>query len=500
MKRTTMRLAALALSLGGLAACSTPNPDRDALRVPAPGHYGAAPALDKLPSADGVQQQLDRGIRPVPRWWEAYGCPQLDALVDEGIAHSPSLAAAQGSLKSAHEALRAQLGETLMPSVDLEGGATREKALGIPARLSILPKETFDYNVFQAEVTASYTFNFFGAQVLADRSAQRRFQEQSYQFEQTRRALAANIVLATISAASVQDQLSATQRLVDLAEERARQTKERFEAGSASRADALADEQQAANLAATVPPLRAQLLAIRHAQAILLGRTPDQAPQPLSMDSLHLPEHIPVALPTDLLHQRPDILAAEAAVRASADAAGAAKAELFPSLTLSAGYGRGGFDWSTFASPAGAIWSAGAMLTQPLFHGGAIRARQREYEAAYEASVAQYKQTVLSAFAHVADTLALLEEDANALAQTQRAQRAAQSEQQDANDRYHLGSVPYWGTLTAGERLQTANIQLIRARALRLADTANLFQAMGDAPQGPDHNLPRAIPTLIGTN
>ncbi|MBV8210386.1 MAG: efflux transporter outer membrane subunit [Burkholderiaceae bacterium] len=491
---TTIRLAALTLSVFALAACSTVKPD-EALHVPVPQQYRAAAAPEQMPAADGVQQQLDRGARPVPQWWKAYGSEELDALVEEGLAHSPSLAAAQSTLKSAHEALRAQLGETLMPSVDLQGGAIREKALGLP----VLPKETFDYNVFDAQATASYTFNFFGAQVLADRSAQRRYQEQSYQLEETRRALAANIVLATINAASMQEQLAATQRLVDLAEERARQTKERFEAGSASRADMLADEQQAASLAATLPPMRAQLQTIRHAQAILLGRTPDRAPQPLAMDALHLPQHVPVALPTDLLHQRPDILAAEAAVRASADAAGAAKAELFPSLTLSAGYGRGGFDWSTFTSPAGAIWSAGSMITQPLFHGGALRARKREYEAAYEASVSQYEQTVLTAFANVADTLAALEEDANALAQSERAQRAAQAEQEDSADRYHLGSVPYWGTLTAGERLQTANIELTRARALRLADTANLFQAMGDAPRGSDENFPRTLPTLIGS-
>lgn len=496
MKTTTMiRLAAFTLSACALAACSTTKLD-EALRVPTPERYGVAPAPSQLPAADGVQQRLDSGARAVPQWWKAYESAELDALVEEGLAHSPSLAATQHALRSAHEALRAQLGETLLPSVDLSGGATRQTALGLPG----LPKEAFTYNVFEAELQASYTFNFFGAQVLADRSAQRRYQEQSYQLEETRRALAANIVLATISAASMQEQVAATQRLVDLAEERARQTKERFEAGSASRADMLADEQQAASLAATLPPMRAQLLAIRHAQAILLGRTPDQAPQPPSMDTLHLPERVPVALSTDLLHQRPDILAAEAAVRASADAAGAANAELFPSLTLSAGYGRGGFDWSTFSSPAGAIWSAGSMITQPLFHGGALRARKRQYEAAYDASVAQYKQTVLSAFANVADTLAALEEDANALAQTQRAQQAAQAEQEDETDRYHLGSVPYWGTLTAGERLQTANIELIRARALRLADTANLFQAMGEAPRGSDDNFPATLPTLMGTN
>jgi len=139
------------------------------------------------------------------------------------------------------------------------------------------------------------------------------------------------------------------------------------------------------------------------------------------------------------------------------------------------------------------------MITQPLFHGGALRARKRQYEAAYDASVAQYKQTVLSAFANVADSLVALEEDANALAQTQRAQRAAQAGQEDATERHRLGAAPYWATLAAGEQLQSANVQLIRARALRLADTASLFQAMGDAPRGSDENLPRTLPTLVGS-
>lgn len=489
---TTIRRAALTLSACALAACSTLKPD-EALRAPTPERYGAVAAPAQLPSADGVQQQLERGARPVPQWWAAYGSAELNALVEEGLAHSPSLAAAQSALKSAHESLRAQLGETLLPSIDAVGGASRQKTLipGLPAPLA--------YNVFDAQVQGSYTFNFFGSQILADRSAERRYQEQVYQLEQTRRALAANIVLATINAASMQEQLAAMQRLADLAEERARNTAERYQAGSASRAEMLADEQQAADIEAALPPMRVQLLAIRHAQAVLLGRTPDQAPQPLALASLQLPERVPVAVPSDLLHQRPDILAAEAAVRASADAAGAAQADLFPSLTLSGSYGRGGFNWSNFTSPSGAIWSAGAAISQPIFHGGAMRARKRAYEAAYEASVSQYKQTVLSAFENVADTLAALEEDANALAQTRRAQQAAQAEQADTADRYHLGSAPYWGTLTAGERLQTTNVQLIQAQALRLADTANLFQSMGEAPRGKDDNLPGTLPTLVGS-
>ena len=86
----------------------------------------------------------------------------------------------------------------------------------------------------------------------------------------------------------------------------------------------------------------AAALLYRHRVQKLRGRAPDQALLPLSLDALHLPDSVPVSVPSDLLHQRPDILAAEAAVRATADEAGAAAASMFPSLTLSASYGRAG--------------------------------------------------------------------------------------------------------------------------------------------------------------
>ncbi len=111
-----------------------------------------------------------------------------------------------------------------------------------------------------------------------------------------------------------------------------------------------------------------------------------------------------------------------------------------PSLTLSASYGRGGFDWSTFSSPAGLIWSVGATLSQPVFHGGALLARKHQYEASYDAAVAQYKQTVLAAFQNVADTLVSLDEDANTLTQTRRSMNAAHDATSDTEARYKLGA------------------------------------------------------------
>jgi NodT family efflux transporter outer membrane factor (OMF) lipoprotein len=230
---------------------------------------------------------------------------------------------------------------------------------------------------------------------------------------------------------------------------------------------------------------------VQHAEAVLLGRTPDAAPTPLALDELHLPDRLPVTVPSELLHQRPDILAAEAAVRAGADAAGAASAALYPSLTLSAAYGRGGFDWSTVTSPAGAIWSAGASLTQPLFHGGALRARQRQYQAAYEAAVAQYRQTVLTAFQSVADTLVSLDEDTKELEQAQRSAQALKEVQQETEERYARGATPLYAVLGARSQYQNAYVTYVAARATRLTDSAGLLDAMGN---------PTSASSLSGTD
>ncbi len=460
----------------GVSACTAFGPSRKPPKMPEPAHYSVDSQPAQTVAADGVAQQIATGARPVPEWWKEFGSDDLNALVDEGLRNSPSYASAQATLKAAREQLRGQIGDNLFPKIDLEFDPSRQRSLGIP----VLPQQTFIENVFVAQANASYTFDFFGAAFLADRALAGQVKQQALQLEATRRALVTNIVVATINSASMAEQVAATEALVNLGEERARQIASRYKLGSASREEMLSSEQDAANAAATLPALRAQALAVRHAQAVLIGRTPDNAPPPLKLSDLKLPESVPVSVPTELLHQRPDILAAEAALKAAADEAGAATASMFPSLTLSASYGHGAFDWSTFSSPQGVIWSVAGSVTQPLFHGGALFARRRQYQANYEAAVGQYKQTVLSAFRTVADTLVSLDEDANTLAQTQRAETAAHSLNGDTEARYKLGATAYYATLTAGQQYQNARVQVARARASRLADTAALFDSMGN--------------------
>jgi outer membrane protein TolC len=171
---------------------------------------------------------------------------------------------------------------------------------------------------------------------------------------------------------------------------------------------------------------------------------------------------------------------------------------MFPSLTLSAAFGQGGFTWPLATSAAGRIWNVGAGLTQPLFHGGALRAQRRAALDAYDAALAQYKQTVLASFQNVADTLTALNQDAHTQVAALAAQDAAVSVARATRERQALGALPLSAVRASEQQEQSARINAVRATAARLADTASLFQAMGSPVHGrlPDAASAGDAPTI----
>jgi NodT family efflux transporter outer membrane factor (OMF) lipoprotein len=460
-----------------LAACSL-GPNGEPPAMPSPAHYGQSALPDQTATAGGVSQRFDVGAQPAPQWWRLYRSPQLDALVEEGLKNSPTLAATEKSLAGAHEQLRAQIGSSLLPTIDAGAQATRERALGIPEA----GPPTVRYNVFVGQIQAHYTFDLFGAVRYANAALNARVDVQAFELDAARRALAANIVMTAINAAALDDQVDATERLVALARQNADEDARRYALGSAPHVQALASEQTASQIEASLPPLLQQRQAARHALAVLIGRTPDAALDIPPLSSLTLPEHVPVVVPSSLLHSRPDIAAAEAALRASAAEVGVATAQLFPSLSLTASMGQGGFSWPTALSAAGALWSLGGSLTQPLFHGGALFAQRRAAIDFYQASVDQYKATVLSAFQNVADVLAALEHDAQAASATESQTQSAKQAFDETAARGRLGAVPTSNVRASEIQYWNATLSAVRATNQRLADTALLFQAMGQTP------------------
>ncbi|WP_179404607.1 efflux transporter outer membrane subunit [Burkholderia guangdongensis] len=469
-----------AATLAALAGCSWFAPSGAPPAMPTPAHYGTVPQVAQTVAAHGVAQQFEVGAQPVPDWWKQYRSPALDALVDEGLRNSPTLAAAEHSLTAAREQLHAQVGGSLLPTIDAGGQAARQRALGVP--IPKLGAQTLLYDTFVGQLQAHYTIDLFGAAHFANRALEKRVDVEAFQLDSARRALAANIVVAAITSAALHEQVDTTTRAVALANAQAHDAERRYALGAAARADQLGAQQSAASLAATLPALRQQWQSARHALAVLIGRTPDQAPDDVALADLHLPEQVPVVVPSDLLRSRPDIRAADATLAAAAAEVGVATAQMFPQLSLSASMGQGGFSWPMLLSGAGAIWSAGASLSQPLFHGGALLAQRRAANANYDAAVEQYKQTVLAAFQNVADTLASLDNDAQALDASSRAALAAQGAFDDASARVRLGALPPSAARASELQYRNARLDEIRATGARLTDTARLFQAMGTPP------------------
>lgn len=213
---------------------------------------------------------------------------------------------------------------------------------------------------------------------------------------------------------------------------------------------------------------------------MLAGRFPGQPGLPeFTLDALQLPEQLPVSLPSDLVRQRPDILAAEALLHQASARVGVATANLYPRITLSGSYGSLANSASDLFDPGKGVWSMGASVLQPLFHGGELKARRRAAIAAYDQTAALYRETVLRAFQNVADVLRALEIDARTLRLQTEAAEVARRTLELTQKEFRYGATNYLKLLDAERQYQQTRINLVQSQAQRYADTAALFQALG---------------------
>jgi NodT family efflux transporter outer membrane factor (OMF) lipoprotein len=227
---------------------------------------------------------------------------------------------------------------------------------------------------------------------------------------------------------------------------------------------------------ASIPSLQQQVDIMNHQLAALMGKTPAEASvDQIRLEDLHLPEELPVSLPSAIVRQRPDIFAAEALLHQASANVGVATANLYPQITLSAS---GGAIGTSFAN-GGPVWNAGMSLAQPIFNGGALRAERRKAVAAYDEAGAAYQQTVLQAFQQVADTLRAIEHDAQLLKDRSEAVDHADATYQIASQNFGAGGISELSLLDAQrQQLQTV-LDRTASQAARYSDSATLFQALG---------------------
>ena len=288
------------------------------------------------------------------------------------------------------------------------------------------------------------------------------------------------MVTAAVTEASLRAQIAATEDIIGAETEQLAVLQQQFQLGGTSRSDVLLQEATVAQTRAGLPLLQNQLSQTRNLLVALAGRLPSQdGPETFDLNTLELPQQLPVSLPSKLVEQRPDIRAAEAQLHSASAEIGVARAAQFPNFTLTGQAGLSAFHLEDMFLPASRLANLGANVMGTIFDGDALYHKKQAAIAAYDAAGAQYRSTVLTAFQNVANALRALEFDAAALKSQLAAEQSAADSLSIARLQYQAGAITYVILLNAEQQYQSSRISLVKAEAARFADTAALFQALG---------------------
>lgn len=423
----------------------------------------------------GKSQTFNHGENIPAEWWYLFHSKDINCLIDRGLKNSPTLESAFAALQVSQEALNAQIGNSLFPAFN--AGITGQRQQFSGASIGTGSQSLF--NLFNASVNVAYTLDVFGGARRQIESLRAQVDYRQFQLIAAYLTLSSNIVTTAVTVASYQAQIDATLELIRIQQNQLDILEKQLKLGGISLETVLTQQTLVFQTRATLPPLQKNLSQSRHALAVLVGDFPNSPLPDIKLDAIQLPAQLPVSLPSNLVRQRPDVRASEALMHAACASVGVATANLFPQFTINGTYGWEASFASQLFSPASKVWLISGGITQPLFHGGALFAQRRGAIATYNQVAAQYRQTVLTAFQNVADTLRALEADARTLRAQKRAETSARRNLDLTQKQFFLGGTSFLSLLNAEQQYQTLRITVIQAKAARYNDTAALFQALG---------------------
>jgi NodT family efflux transporter outer membrane factor (OMF) lipoprotein len=461
----------LSASLLMLAGC-TVGPDYQAPADPPQKGYDLAdlPAQERAGVAGPT---LISG--PVPAdWWKLLGNPALDRTEDQALADNATLSAAKATLRQAEQVV-IEAKAAWYPQADLSAGVQRNGSGGFTAAGGGTSSDFFSIGP-----SVSYMADLFGATARAVEQSQAQADSQRWQVEAARLTLVGGVATEALAIASARLQIATAEEILASDRKNLTMVQRQFEVGKAARSDVLTAQSQLVGDQTQIASLRQQLSVARHALAVLMSQTPaDWSPPDFAIDDFALPDNLPVTVPSELVHKRPDIAAAEAQLHAASAAIGVAAAAQYPQITLTAAVTQQSEIVGTIFNPSNNLWNVGASLSQPLFHGGALEAQRQAAVEAYQAQLDTYRQTVIAAFGQVADSLRALEHDAELLADAQTALDISASSLALQRSSYQVGKTSLLQLLTAERAFAQAKQSLATAKAQKLTDVVQFYVSLG---------------------
>ena len=436
------------------------------------------PQKPELPLPTALPQQTEATVQLPDPWWTIFGDDQLNQLVDEALTSNADVAVAAARVAQAKAILGITNADRL-PSVDVQGNVTRSKD---SAYVNTTPGIDRHRTIYTVQGGAAFELDLWGKYLRASQSAREQLLNTEYGREATKLSLTGEVARGYFGLIAAAQQLARGRDTLATRTESLRIEKVRFDAGESDEFTYKRAEADAAATRVSVHQLELDLVRRTNALGVLLGRSPqDLVDRAIEAERSELPAivSLPAALPSSVIERRPDIGAAEALLNASAYDIGVARAQMFPSISLTGAFGSVSPELDNLFKPASEAWSAAGGIFQPIFQGGRLRANVKRTEAVREERKAQYAQTVRNAFREVLDGLQGQSLIAGVTAANAEQVAALSRATELAELRYDQGDIAYIDLLDVRRGLFQAQIDLVAAQRDALLNTVDLALAVG---------------------
>ena len=405
-------------------------------------------------------------------WWTLFDDPVLNGLMDEVLVNNQTIAQFEAQYRQAQALLRESEAQ-FFPSVNANAGFTRSGsgAEGVSQQ-------------YRLAGTVSWEPDLWGRIRRTVEAESAQLQASEAELAGTRLSVQSTLAQTYFRLRSFDAELRLYEQTVEAYRRSLQTTENRLNAGVAAQLDVESARVQLNNALTQQQALRRQRAQLENAMAVLLGKPPSQFSLPSEPVSVAVPS-IPAGLPSELLQRRPDIASAERQVAAANAQIGVAQSAWFPNLTLTAEGGYRAGQWAQWLSAPFSFWSLGPALAMTIFDGGAREARIEQARAGYEAQVAVYRQTVLTALREVEDYLV----DLNSLAREQQSQQraldAARASLRLTLNQYNAGLIDYLSVVQVETTALAAERASLSLSADRLIAAVQLIAALGGGWQQP---------------
>lgn len=461
-------LIAALLCVAFLTGCAVgPNYKRPSAAVPdtwrGVGPWEPAAPKDAIPKGD---------------WWQLYQDAELDRLEQELVQANQSLAAAQDRLSEARSAARIA-SSAYFPNVSADPSGQRQLLAGNrPLSGSTVPLTSVTQNVFTVPFSVSYEADLFGAVRRGLEAANASLQASAADLGNVRLVLSAELAADYFNLRELDREAGVVRQSVEIQQKGLDLVNHRHEGGVANGLEVAQQEALLDSTATQLQLVLQQRAQYEHAIAVLTGKpasTFSLAAAPFNVT----PPAVPLGIPSEILERRPDVATSERRMAYQNAQVGIAKAAFYPHITLSGTGGWQSRDIATLANAPSLFWALGGDLLQPIFNGGQNRANLAEKRAAYDESVANYRESVLEAFQQVEDGLSGLELLDQAAKTQQTAVDASRRALELANNRYKGGVTTYLDVITAQSTLLSNERLATQLLGQQMVTSVYLVKALG---------------------